>query len=163
MASGSHMLNPMFRPSLLKRLRVLILPALLAASCAAPVTVTSSPTSTVAAVTTSPPTAPPAPSPAPTPIGFVLPAGCSYVRGPFGDPSQSNVPISTWEFSCGSVPDPNAAQRIGSALSEQGWAACVRVPGVSRVWKGSMEIIVSQSAAGYPTLSQLARQSQDCP
>ena len=30
-------------------------------------------------------------------------------------------------------------------------------------WKGTTQTVVGQSAAGYPVLTQLVRQNQDCP
>lgn len=69
-----------------KRLRALILPALVAASCTAPVTVTSSPTPPVATVTTSPPTASPAPSSAPTVQTGAVGGRISYPNSDFIPP-----------------------------------------------------------------------------
>lgn len=138
-------------------------------ACSSPVTVASpTPTPTLTS-TTAPPTAvaatsTPTPVPAPTPSGFVLPTSCSYVGGPTTSNQATGVPITSWEFNCGAVPDPNAVQKLSSAFTQQGWTDCKGAgPGHGVWWKGTIETIVNQSAAGYPTLSQLARQSQDCP
>ena len=70
----------------------------------------------------------------------------------------------TWEFNCAvPLPDLGAVQRLSPAFVQQGWSQCVSGPGRG-VWaQGTTQTIVSQSAVGYPTLSQLPRQGQDCP
>lgn len=102
------------------------------------------------------------PSPAPTPVGFALPEGCSYVSKPV---VTQPGPVTTWEFTCGEPnPDLNAVERLTPAFAQQGWTSCRSSSGGHGVWaKGTAQTMVNQSAAGYPTLSQIERQGQDCP
>lgn len=95
------------------------------------------------------------------PADFMLPPGCTYV-GP-GVVDVTIRTLTTWEVNCGAAPDLQAIEKLSPAFAQQGWALCSPPMGKA-VWaKGSVQTIVSQSAVGYPTLSQLPRQTQDCP
>ena len=110
------------------------------------------------------PTASPTSSPAATPIGFVLPQDCSYVSGPtLVSPGSTTTPSTYWEFTCAgaATPDLEAVQRIAPAFAAQGWTPCPSNPGTGVWWKGTTQTMVAQGTR--PGLSQLARQSQDCP
>jgi len=95
------------------------------------------------------------------PTDFVLPQGCSYVGT-----GQVDVTISTlnfWTFDCGAAPDLGAIEKLTPAFAQQGWTLCSPPMGKG-VWaKGTVQTSVTQSAVGYPVLSQLPRQTQDCP
>jgi hypothetical protein len=110
---------------------------------------------------TSSATASPVPSLSLIPTDFVLPQNCSYV----GD-GAVDVTISTlnyWFINCGAAPDFDAIQKLIPAFAQQGWTLCSPPMGKG-VWaKGTVQTSVSQSAVGYPVLSQLPRQTQDCP
>lgn len=110
------------------------------------------------------PAASPAPttSPAPTPTGFTLPPGCSYVGEPLVTQPVQTV-VRTWEFDCGAAPDLFAIERLSPAFAQQGWTLCSIGQGRGTWWKGTLQTTVGQSAVGYPVLTQLARQTQDCP
>ncbi len=94
-------------------------------------------------------------------MGFVLPQDCRYVSGPL---VTQPGPVTTWDFNCGVAPDFGAIERLSPAFTQQGWTVCRSSGGGHGVWAmGTMETFVNQSAAGNPTLSQVARSSQDCP
>ena len=96
-----------------------------------------------------------------TPTDFVLPQGCSYVGTGVADITIST--LTTWVVNCGASPDFAAIEKLSPAFAQQGWTLC-RAPMGKGFWaKGAVQTIVSQSAVGYPTLSQLPRQTQDCP
>jgi hypothetical protein len=98
---------------------------------------------------------------APLPTDFVLPRGCAYVGTGTVDITIST--LTTWEVNCGAAPDFDAIEKLSPAFAQQGWTLC-RPPMGKGFWaKGAVQTIVTQSAVGYPTLSQLPRQAQDCP
>lgn len=71
--------------------------------------------------------------------------------------------LMTWRVDCGAAPDLQFVEKLTPAFAKQGWTVCFIVGGRG-VWaKGATQSFVSQSAVGYPTLSQLPRQTQDCP
>jgi hypothetical protein len=102
------------------------------------------------------------PSPAPTPAGFTLPEGCSYVGTPIVEQPVQTV-VTTWYFNCGAAPDFKAIERLTPVFAQQGWTLCSIGQGRGTWWKGALQTTVGQSAEGNPVLTQLARQSQDCP
>jgi uncharacterized protein YigE (DUF2233 family) len=106
-------------------------------------------------------TAPPTASASATPTDFVLPQGCSYVGTGKVDATIST--LVTWEVNCGAAPDFQAIEKLSPAFAQQGWTLCSPPMGKGFWAKGSVQTMVSQSAVGYPTLSQLPRQTQDCP
>jgi len=123
-------------------------------------------TSSVTTAPSIPASASPSASPSPvasalTPTDFVLPPFCRYVGA-----GRVDITIRTltfWSIDCGAAPDLQAIEKLSPVFAQQGWALCSPPMGKA-VWaKGSVQTIVSQSAAGYPTLSQLPRQTQDCP
>lgn len=150
-------------------LRKLVGLSLLLSGCVSAVQVAPpsppSPPPTVAAASATP-TASPGPSPAPTPIGFVLPPDCSYV--PITTPRPATpapaTPVHYWDFTCvgAATPDLMAVERISPAFAQQGWTPCPSNPGTGRWWKGAIQTMVGQGSP-YPGISQLARQTQDCP
>lgn len=95
------------------------------------------------------------------PTDFVLPPGCAYVGTGTVDTAIST--LTTWEVNCGAAPDFDAIVKLSPAFAQQGWTLCTPPMGKGLWAKGSVQTIVSQSAVGYPTLSQLPRQTQDCP
>jgi len=99
---------------------------------------------------------------APTPVGFTLPQGCSYVGDPIVTQPGQTV-VTTWEFNCGAAPDFFAIERLSPAFTQQGWTLCSIGQGRGTWWKGTLQTTVGQSAVGNPVLTQLTRQSQDCP
>lgn len=96
------------------------------------------------------------------PKDLVLPSSCSIV-GPPTLQSTDGGPITTWQVNCGSSPDFGFIERLSSAFAEQGWTLCKAGQGRGMWWKGALQTIAAQSAGGYPTLSQLPRQRDDCP
>jgi hypothetical protein len=104
----------------------------------------------------------PTTSPAPTPAGFTLPPGCSYVGEPIVEQPVQTV-VTTWYFNCGAAPDFQAIERLTPVFAQQGWTLCSIGQGRGTWWKGTLQTTVGQSAEGNPVLTQLARQSQDCP
>jgi hypothetical protein len=144
-------------PTMKRILRPLLLVGVLAA-CSSSVTVVSL-TPTAAAAPSSP-----TPSAAPSPIGFVLPSNCSYVHRALPPTPAPATPVSFWEFTCAgaATPDLMAVERIAPAFAQQGWTPCPSNPGTGVWWKGATETMVAQGSP-YPGLSQLARQTQDCP
>lgn len=143
--------------ALLYAVRAQVPPASVSSSSPTPARPTS-------VATASPSTASPVPSPAPTPIGFVLPQDCSYVRRPLPATPAPATPVTYWEFTCAgaATPDLKAVERIAPAFAQQGWTPCPSNPGTGVWWKGATQTMVGQGSP-YPGLSQLARQSQDCP
>jgi hypothetical protein len=129
-----------------------------------PVAVTPSPSASGSPAPTTTTTASPTPSAAATPIGFVLPPDCSYVSGPLPVLPAGATPSTYWEFTCAgaATPDLMAVERIAPAFARQGWTPCPSNPGTGVWWKGAIQTMVGQGSP-YPGLSQLARQSQDCP
>jgi hypothetical protein len=96
-----------------------------------------------------------------SPTDFVLPQNCSYVGSGAVDVTIST--LSFWSFNCGAAPDFQAIEKLSPAFAQQGWTLCSPPMGKG-VWaKGALQTSVSQSAVGYPVLSQLPRQTQDCP
>jgi hypothetical protein len=140
---------------------LLIAAVLLASACGTPATssaATASPTTTSASPSAS---ASPVASASLTPTDFALPQGCSYVGTGVVDVAIST--LMTWEVNCGAAPDFQFVEKLTPAFAQQGWTVCFIVGGRG-VWaKGATQSLVSQSAVGYPTLSQLPRQNQDCP
>jgi hypothetical protein len=139
----------------------LIAAMLLVSSCGTPAT-SSAATATPIAPSASPSaSASPIASASLMPTDFVLPQNCSFV----GD-GAVDVTISTltyWSFNCGASPDFQAIEKLGPAFAQQGWTLC-RAPMGKGFWaKGAVQTMVTQSAVGYPVLSQLPRQTQDCP
>jgi hypothetical protein len=110
---------------------------------------------------TSSATASPVPSLSLTPTDFVLPQGCSYVGDGAVDVTIST--LSYWFFNCGAAPDFQAIEKLSPAFAQQGWTLCSPPMGKGFWAKGTVQTMVTQSAAGYPVLSQLPRQTQDCP
>lgn len=139
----------------------LVLAGMLAA-CSSPVTVAPPTPAASPAITPAPPTIAAATA-APTPIGFVLPQGCSYIRGPILASPAGNTSVTSWEFTCAgaATPDLMAIERIAPAFAQQGWTPCPSNPGTGVWWKGATQTMVAQGT--NPGLSQVARQSQDCP
>lgn len=127
-----------------------------------PVAASPSPSASTSPAPTA--TASPTASAAATPIGFVLPADCSYVYRPLPPTPAPATPVTFWEFTCvgAATPDLMAVQRIAPAFAAQGWTPCPSNPGSGLWWKGAVQTMVGQGSP-YPGLSQLARQSQDCP
>jgi hypothetical protein len=121
----------------------------------------SSPAASPTPIPTTSPTAT-VPSPAPTPAGFTLPQGCSYVGEPIVEQPVQTV-VTTWYFNCGAAPDFQAIERLTPVFAQQGWTLCSIGQGRGTWWKGTLQTTVGQSAEGNPVLTQLARQSQDCP
>jgi hypothetical protein len=126
-------------------------PATSSAATASPIPASASPSASPSAVA----------SASLMPTDFVLPQNCSYVGT-----GQVDVTISTlsfWSFNCGAAPDSDAIQKLSPAFAQQGWTLC-RAPMGKGFWaKGALQTMVTQSAVGYPVLSQLPRQTQDCP
>ena len=95
------------------------------------------------------------------PADFVLPQGCSYVGKGVVDPAINT--LMSWEINCGAAPDMQAIEKFTPAFAQQGWSLCSPPMGKGFWAKGNVQSTVTQSAAGYPVLSQLPRQTQDCP
>jgi hypothetical protein len=122
------------------------------ASTSAGATSTAQPT--VAATTAPSPTF----VPSPAPVDFVLPPGCAYV----GEPTQTAV-TTDWRFDCGVAANREAVQTLSPAFAQQGWILCKSGQGRGVWWNGATETIVAQAANDYPVLSQLPRDTTDCP
>lgn len=133
------------------RALLLIGALVLASACGTPASSTAS----------SPATASPIPSVFLTPTDFVLPHGCSYVGNGVVDPAINT--LMSWQVNCGAAPDLQAIEKLTPAFAQQGWTLCSNPMGKGFWAKGTVQTMVTQSAVGYPVLSQLPRQSQDCP
>jgi len=141
--------------------RLLIAAVVAVSACGTPAT------SSVTTASPIPASAAPSASPSPvapaslTPTDFVLPQNCSYVGNGAVDVTIST--LTYWFFNCGASPDFEAIEKLSPAFAQQGWTLC-RAPVGKGFWaKGAVQTMVSQSAVGYPVLSQLPRQTQDCP
>ncbi len=144
------------------RVTALLLIAILVLSgCGTPATSSATTASPIAA-STSPSASPSlAASASLTPTDFVLPQNCSYVGN--GTVDVTIRTLTFWHFDCGAAPDFQAIEKLSPAFAQQGWTLCSPPMGKG-VWaKGTVQTGVSQSAIGYPVLSQLPRQTQDCP
>ncbi|MDQ2912792.1 MAG: hypothetical protein M3T56_05995 [Chloroflexota bacterium] len=152
------MLRVVGRPRLadMKTTALILMAALLLVSaCGTPASSTGTSSATAS------PVASPAPSLGLTPTDFVLPPGCSYIGKGVVDLAIST--LMSWEVDCGAAPDLHAIEKLTPAFAQQGWTVCFISLGRG-VWaKGTTQTLVGQSAVGYPTLSQLPRQTQDCP
>lgn len=140
---------------------LMIAALLVVSSCGTPATTsvtTASPSATEALPSAS--VSPRASAPL-TPSDFVLPQNCSYVGGGAADVTIST--LVTWEVNCGAAPDLQFVEKMTPVFAQQGWTVCFIVGGRGAWSKGPTQSVVSQSAVGYPTLSQLPRQTQDCP
>lgn len=139
----------------------LVTAMLVVSACGTPATssaATASPIPTSASPSMS---ASPVASASRTPTDFVLPQGCTYVGTGVVDITISA--LTTWEVNCGAAPDLQAIEKLSPAFAQQGWSLCSPPIGKGFWAKGDLQTIVSQSTVGYPTLSQLPRQTQDCP
>jgi hypothetical protein len=134
---------------------------LVVAACGTPAT-SSAPTGAPVPITAAPSaTASPVASASLMPTDFVLPQGCAVVGNGAVDATIST--LNYWFFDCGAAPDFQAIEKLIPAFAQQGWTLC-RPPMGKGFWaKGTLQTMVSQSAVGLPVLSQLPRQTQDCP
>lgn len=148
------MLRALERPSIacMKTTALLVMAALVAAACGtrAATTATSSATSS------------PVPSPSVLPADFVLPQNCSFVGAPIVEQPVQTV-VTSWQFDCGAAPDFKAIERLTPVFARQGWTLCPGGGARTSWWKGTLQTSVSQSAVGYPYLTQVLRQMQTCP
>lgn len=130
-------------------------------ACGTPVTSPAAMPSPIATEASPSASASPVASASRTPIDFVLPQGCSYVGT--GEVDLAINTLMTWRVDCGAAPDFQFVEKLTPVFAQQGWTVCFIVGGRG-VWaKGATQTFVSQAAVGYPTLSQLPRQTQDCP
>jgi hypothetical protein len=133
---------------------VLVAALLLGSGCGSPAT-------SAEATPTPSASASPVASASLTPTDFALPPGCSYVGK--GEVDLAISTLMTWRVDCAAAPDFQFVEKLTPVFAQQGWTVCFIVGGRG-VWaKGATQTFVSQSAVGYPTLSQLPRQTQDCP
>src|SRR5687767_2597974 len=126
-------------------------PARSSAATATPIAPSASPSASASPVASAPL----------VPTDFVLPQGCSYVGNGAVDVTIST--LAYWLFDCGASPDFQAIEKLSPAFAQQGWTLCQPAMGRGFWAKGGVQTMVSQSAVGYPVLSQLPRQTQDCP
>jgi hypothetical protein len=99
-------------------------------------------------------------SPSARPVGFVLPAGCSFV----GSPVLGND-YSQWQFDCGATANRDARGTLAPAFTQQGWTSCGVGLGSATWMNGAMRLVVSEGSgvpgpSGLPTLTQPARAIQ---
>jgi len=99
-------------------------------------------------------------TPSARPVGFVLPAGCSFVGTPVVGSDYSQ-----WQFDCGTVANRDARGTLAPAFTQQAWVGCGVGLGSATWMKGVMRLVVSEGSgapgpSGLPTLTQPARTVQ---